>query len=132
MKRLYVLWFSVLLLSFSSFAQEFRGTIIGRVTDSSGAVIANCEVTVRNENTSTVVKTTTTAAGTYSVPFLIPGSYTVSAQTAGFRTYQRPGVIVQVQERVEINAVLEPGGVTETVVVRAETPLLQTASASVG
>jgi outer membrane receptor protein involved in Fe transport len=79
-----------------------------------------------------VVKTTTTAAGAYTVPFLIPGSYTVAVQATGFRTFQRPGVVVQVQERVEINAMLEPGGVTETVVVRAETPMLQAASASVG
>src|ERR1041385_3313721 len=119
-------------LVFTVEAQEFRGTVLGRVTDTSGGVIANCEVTITNEGTNTVVKTTTTAAGAYTVPFLIPGSYTVSVQAAGFRTYQRPGVVVQVQERVEINAVLEPGVVTEAVVVRAETPQLQTASASVG
>jgi hypothetical protein len=113
-------------------AQEFRGTVQGRVTDSSGAVVPNCTVTVTNENTNTVVKTVTTASGTYTVPFLIPGPYTVSAQAAGFRGFQRQGVIVQVQERVEVDASLEPGMVTETVVVRGETPLLQTASASVG
>jgi hypothetical protein len=132
MKRLFDVCLLVLWVSSSLFGQEFRGTILGRVTDSSGAVIANCDITATNDNTGTVVKTTTTAAGAYSVPFLIPGSYTVSVQSAGFRTYQRPGVTVQVQERVEINAVLEPGGVTETVIVKAESPSLQTASASVG
>src|SRR4051794_20183825 len=100
MKRVLELGFFLLLVGLSLFGQEFRGTILGRVTDSSGAVIANCNVTITNDNTGTVVKTTTTAAGAYSVPFLIPGSYTVSVQSAGFRTYQRPGVTVQVQERL--------------------------------
>src|SRR6266542_1411338 len=124
--------FLCLFLGSALLAQEFRGTVLGRVTDITGGVIANCEVTITNESTNTVVKTTTTAAGAYTVPFLIPGSYTVTIQTAGFRTFQRPGVVVQVQERVEINAVLEPGVVNETVVIHAETPQLQTASASVG
>ncbi len=94
--------------------------------------MANSAVTVTNESTNTVVKTTTTAAGAYTVPFLLPGSYTVSVQSPGFRTFQRQGVIVRVQDRVEIAVVLEPGVVAETVVVRAETPLLQTAESSVG
>ena len=76
--------------------------VLGRVTDSSGGIIANCDVIVTNESTKTVVKTTTTAAGAYTVPFLIPGSYTISVQAPGFRAFQRQGVIVQVQDRVEI------------------------------
>ena len=122
----------ILVAGSAALAQEFRGTVLGRVTDSSGGLIANCSVSVTNENTNTVVKTTTTAAGAYTIPFLIPGSYTVSVQAAGFRTFQQQGVVVRVQDRVEIAVVLEPGVVSETVVVRGETPLLQTASASVG
>ena len=91
------------------YAQEFRGTILGRVTDSSGVVAANCPVTVTNENTNTVVKTATTQGGTYTVPFLVPGSYTIAVQAAGFRAFQRQNVIVRVQDRIEIDAVLEPG-----------------------
>jgi hypothetical protein len=113
-------------------AQEFRGTILGRVTDSSGGVVVNASVTVTNENTGTAVKTTTTAAGAYSVPFLIPGRYTVSVQSPGFREFQRQGIVVQVQDRLEIDVVLQPGIVAESVVVRAEAQVLQTASASVG
>jgi hypothetical protein len=120
------------LLTVPALAQEFRGTILGRVTDSSGGIVAGCEVTVTNESTNTAVKTTTTTAGAYTVPFLLQGPYTVAVQAAGFRAFQRTGVIVQVQNRVEINVVLEPGVVTETVVVRADTPVLETASSSVG
>ncbi|MFB3826797.1 MAG: carboxypeptidase regulatory-like domain-containing protein [Bryobacteraceae bacterium] len=116
----------------AALAQEFRGTILGRVTDSSGGIVAGCEVTVTNEATNTAVKATTTGAGAYTIPFLLPGAYTVSVQAAGFRAFQRSGVIVKVQDRVEINVVLEPGVITETVVVRADTPVLETASSSVG
>ena len=132
MRARFGLYCWILVAASAALAQEFRGTVLGRVTDSSGGLIANCNVPVTNESTNTVVKTTTTAAGDYTVPFLIPGTYTIAVQAAGFRTFQRQGVIVQVQERIEIAAVLEPGMVTETVVVRGETPLLQTASASVG
>jgi len=116
----------------AAYGQEFRGTILGRVTDSSGGVIPNSSVTVTNENTNTVVKTTTTAAGVYTVPFLIPGRYTVAVQSPGFREFQRQGVMVQVQDRLEIDVVLQPGIIAETVVVRSEAQVLQTASASVG
>ncbi|MEX2262817.1 MAG: TonB-dependent receptor [Bryobacteraceae bacterium] len=132
MQRMRALAAWIIVAEAAVYAQEFRGTILGRVTDSSGAVVVNCSVTVTNENTNTPVKTTTTAAGAYTVPFLIPGSYTVSVQSPGFREFRRPGVVVQVQDRLEIDVVLEPGIVAETVFVRAETPVLQTATASVG
>lgn len=132
MPRAIALWSWVLLAACAAHAQEFRGTILGRVTDSSGAVVPAAPVTVTNENTNTVVKTATTGAGTYTVPFLLPGTYTVAVQSAGFRAVERRGIVVQVQDRVEINVALEPGQISETVVVRGETPLLETASASVG
>lgn len=132
MRRSAAFWCGLALAVCAAHAQEFRGTILGRVTDSSGAVVPNAPVTVTNENTNTAVKTATTAAGTYTVPFLLPGTYTISVQSSGFRAFERRGIVVQVQDRIEINVVLEPGQITETVVVRGETPLLETASASVG
>lgn len=113
-------------------AQEFRGTILGTITDSSGAVVANCPVVVTNQETGTSVKTVTTGAGTYTVPYLIPGTYTVSAQLPGFKAFERQGIIVRVQDRIEVDIVLEPGQLTETVVVRGTPPLLETATGSVG
>ena len=132
MIRTFVFALLALALAASLPAQEFRGTILGRVTDSSGGVVANAAVSVTNQDTNTVAKATTTEAGTYTVPFLLPGPYTVSVQFAGFRVFQREGIVVQVQDRIEINVVLEPGQLTETVVVRGEAPLLETASGSVG
>ena len=132
MNRTFVFVVVALTLAVSLPAQEFRGTILGRVTDSSGGVVANAAISVTNQATNTVVKATTTGAGTYTVPFLLPGPYTVSVQFPGFRAFQREGIVVQVQDRIEINVVLEPGQLTETVVVRGEAPLLETTSGSVG
>jgi len=113
-------------------AQEFRGTILGRVLDSSGAVIPNVPITITNTSTNTSLKTESASNGNYTVPFLIPGAYRVAAQMAGFKAFVRDGIEVQVQARIQIDMVLEPGVVTETVMVKAETPLLETSTASVG
>ena len=126
--RLIALW----LCAAALYAQEFRGTILGRVTDASGGVVANSTVVVTNQDTGTVVKTVTSEAGTYTVPFLIPGTYTVAVQLPGFRTFERQGIMVRVQDRIEVDVVLEPGQLTETVVVRGTPPLLETATGSVG
>jgi len=113
-------------------AQEFRGAILGRVVDSSGAVIPNVTITITNTSTNTSVKTESASNGSYTVPFLIPGPYRVSAQVAGFKAFVRDGIEVQVQARIQTDIVLEPGVVTETVMVKADTPLLETNTASVG
>jgi hypothetical protein len=125
-------WIVLWLCAAALHAQEFRGTILGRVTDASGGVVANSTVVVTNQETGTVVKTVTTEAGTYTVPFLIPGTYTVTVQLPGFRTFERQGIVVRVQDRIEVDVVLEPGQLTETVVVRGTPPLLETTTGSVG
>jgi hypothetical protein len=112
--------------------QEFRGTILGRVADSSGAVVPNVPITVTHLQTNTAVKTTSAANGNYTVPFLIPGTYRVSAQMQGFKAFVRDGIEVEVQDRINVDIALEPGVVSETVVVNAEAPLLEASTASVG
>jgi hypothetical protein len=113
-------------------AQEFRGTILGRVADSSGAVVAGAALEITNDGTGTSVKVATNELGAYTAPFLLPATYTVSAQAAGFRAVLRQGIVVRVQDRVQLDFVLEPGQVTESIVVRGETPLLETTTGSVG
>ena len=89
-------------------------------------------MTITSQATNTVVKTATSEAGTYIVPFLNPGSYTMQVQSPGFRAFVRTDLIVPVQGRIEIDVVLEPGQLTETVTVPGETPLLETATGFVG
>ena len=67
--------FAALLLSVGAHGQEFRGTISGTVTDSSGAIIKDAQVTVTETNTGTINRTKTDGAGQYVVPFLQPGTY---------------------------------------------------------
>ncbi|MBI1787353.1 MAG: TonB-dependent receptor, partial [Acidobacteria bacterium] len=113
-------------------AQESRGTVTGRVTDSSGASIPNVTVRLVNTQTSAAAAAQTNAAGNYAFPFVIPGAYALSAELAGFKAYRRENVPVRVNDVVEVNIQLSPGDVAESVQVTAEVPLLETGTSSVG
>lgn len=113
-------------------AQETRGTILGNVTDSSGAVVPAAQVTITNLDTNTVTRVTTNAAGLYEAPLLLPGSYEIAAEASGFRKLVRRGIVLNVGARLEINLPLQVGQVVDQVTVTAESPLLETTSASSG
>ncbi|MEX2260775.1 MAG: carboxypeptidase-like regulatory domain-containing protein [Bryobacteraceae bacterium] len=116
----------------SGSAQDPRGTILGRVSDSTGAVIPNAVIRATNAATGVSATATTNAAGSYTLPYLIPGTYTVSAELTGFKRFVREGVQVRVSEAIELNIPMEIGQVTETVEVTAQSPLLDTSSPSLG
>ena len=82
----------VLLAATGLSAQTFRGTILGTVTDPSGAVIAGAKVTVKNVGTGLERTTETSADGSYSLPELPIGTYTVTVSQAGFQTFVATGV----------------------------------------
>lgn len=113
-------------------AQDPRGTLRGRVTDSTGAVIPGTLVRATNAATGTSASARTNESGNYNLPFLIPGTYTVSAEQTGFKSFSREGVRVLVAEIVELPIQMEVGQMTESVVVTAESPLLDTTSPSLG
>jgi hypothetical protein len=113
-------------------AQEFRGGILGRVTDPSGAVVPGAAVTVTNQETNVAVETRTNQEGNYNVPYLVPGRYIVSVAAKGFRKTEQPGVVVQINDRIELNVAVQVGSTGESVVIRAESPMLQKASADLG
>jgi phosphatidate phosphatase APP1 len=75
---------SMLLLNLA-FAQDFRGTITGRVMDASKASIPNATVTVKNTATNETFTATTDNEGNYKVPFLRPGDYTITVEASGFK-----------------------------------------------
>jgi hypothetical protein len=112
--------------------QEPRGAILGRVLDPTGAVIPNASVKATNIATGVSVSTVTNAQGNYLLPYLIPGAYRIEAEAAGFKRVVQDGLELRVNDRLEVNLTLEVGAVTEQVTVVAETPLLDTASASMG
>lgn len=120
------------LLGAAAYGQEFRGIILGSVTDISGGAVPGAEVTAVNTATNVRAGAVTTADGTFTIPFVLPGEYRVTVQSAGFKAAIREGVEVRVQQRVRVDFRLEPGVVTESVTVVGEVPLLDTADASLG
>ncbi len=113
-------------------AQEARGTLVGRVADASGAVIPGAAVEVTNTAMGTKLSLVTNSEGFYQAPYLIPGLYHVAVEAPGFKKLVRDGLEVRVNDRVEVNITLEVGQSTESITVTGETPLLETASASLG
>jgi hypothetical protein len=120
------------LLAAATLAQDPRGAISGRVTDSSSAVMPGVEVRAVNRDTGVAASAATNPSGNYQIPFLLPGFYTLSAEAAGFKKYLRENVEVRVSETVEVNLSLELGAVAETIQVTAESPLMVTTDASQG
>ena len=115
-----------------SWSQESQGTILGRITDSSNLVVPGASVQITNVATTVAVQTVSNGAGNYSAPFLTPGTYRITVKKPGFKNVVRDGVVLNLNDRLEINVPLELGATSETITVTAETPLLDTTNASVG
>ena len=113
-------------------AQDFRGTIFGRVTDPQGAAIPHVPVLVINEATSVAAEALTEADGAYAAPFLLPGRYRVEVALPGFKKFVQSGVTVGVSQHATVDVTLALGEMTETVDVRAEASLLDRASGALG
>jgi hypothetical protein len=113
-------------------AQEGRGTIGGRIVDSTGARIPGAEVRVTNAATGVSVSGKANETGIYTIPYLLPGAYTLTAEFAGFKKTERAGIDVRVNDVLNIDVQLEIGSASESVQVSAATPLLETANASAG
>ncbi|MBI4873808.1 MAG: TonB-dependent receptor [Acidobacteria bacterium] len=113
-------------------AQTSQGRISGLVTDPGGAVIPRAQVVAINEGTGVQTKAQSNDVGLYVLPFLSPGRYKISATMQGFKRYERPGILIETSQILELNIALELGPVTETMTVRSEAPLLQTSDATVG
>lgn len=113
-------------------AQVERASIIGNVTDSTGAAMSGVEVAVSNEGTNTSVRLTTDESGAYTAINLIPGSYTVNATRSGFKPVVYRNFVLQVGQSARLDIRMDVGGVEQTIEVVGTIPLLQTENASVG
>jgi hypothetical protein len=126
----------VLVLSISVFiepagAQVLYGTILGRVADNSGGLVASASVSIVNTGTSQSAETTTSAVGAYSFANVLPGIYDVKVTALGFRTFSSTNVAVTVNTVSRVDVSLEVGQITETVTVEALAATLQTDKADV-
>lgn len=113
-------------------AQEFRAVVNGKITDPAKAVIVGAVITVTNLSTNEAVKVTTDVEGNYTVPFLNPGTYSITVEAQGFKKYSRTNQDLQVGQTATLNIVLELGAANEVITVRAEEPLLETGNADRG
>jgi carboxypeptidase family protein/TonB-dependent receptor-like protein len=114
----------------AAFAQEIGGTLSGRVLDAQKLPVPGVTVTASGpQGARTAVSD---ADGRFSLPFLTPGNYDLKAELQGFKTFEQKAVIVSVGQITDIPVGMQVGGVTETVNVTAESPLINTKSATIG
>jgi len=130
--RMLVAFTVALVIAPAATAQEFRGAITGRVNDRSGGVLPGVTVTATNVATNVGSTTTTNQEGLFTIPYLTPGRYTVVAELSGFKKSQREGLDVRIGDRLVVDMDLEVGQLEETVLVTAQSPLLEMGSASAG
>jgi hypothetical protein len=109
-----------------------EGAITGTITDSTGAAIPNATITATNNATNVATTRTTTGSGTYLIAPLLPGTYTVTVAAKGFKTLNQQNLHVLALGELGFNPVMSLGEATETVVVTAAPPMLDTESATVG
>ena len=128
--RAFAALFSLFLVGTLCFGQTFTGTILGTVLDSSGASAPGVSVTIIETETNLRRNTTSGDDGHFEVPFLHPGAYQIEAELKGFKKFVRSGLKLEISQKMEIPVILEPGTLSETVVVKGETPLLETQSSS--
>lgn len=113
-------------------AQALKGTLLGTITDSSGAVVPGVTIQINETATSFARTTVSNESGNYVFANLDPGLYRVEAMLPGFKKAVREGVELLVNSTVRVDLPLEAGGVAEVVQVSADIPLLQTDRADVG
>jgi len=115
-----------------SFGQTSFGSIVGTVTDPSGAAIGGATVELTNSGTSERRTATTESSGNFNFVNLIPGEYRVDIQQPGFKRYSREPIRLEVGSAVRVDAPLQVGDVAEVTTVTGEAPLLQTESGTIG
>jgi hypothetical protein len=121
-----------LVLGASALAQTPSATIVGRITDATGAVVAKATIRARNVNTNEVRTTESHADGTYALSSLPPGSYEVTIELSGFKPLRQSQLELQVEQTARVDGRLETGGVSESIEIAVQVPLLNTETSSRG
>lgn len=113
-------------------AQEARSTVSGTITDQSGAAVVGAQVRILNHETGVTSSATTNDVGQYHLLFVNPGTYRLTAEMPGFRTFARENVLVTLGEAATLDVRMEVGSQTDTVSVAADAPLLEAEKADRG
>jgi Carboxypeptidase regulatory-like domain/TonB dependent receptor len=112
-------------VSHRAFGQAVYGSIFGTVTDSSGAVVPNAQITITDVAKGTTTTVQTDASGQYRVQHLIPDTYSVSVEASGFKKATQDSVIVYADTAPKVDISLAPGSTQESITVSSAAPLLQ-------
>jgi hypothetical protein len=130
--RIVLLAVALSLMSLSAVGQSTAGRVLGSVTDQSGASVAGATVVITDTQRGTSRTLVTDASGDYVAPDLIPGTYKIHVAAKGFKSIERPNITIEVATDVRADFTLQPGNVSEVVIVTGEIPLLNTTSSTLG
>lgn len=123
---------AVLVGCLPAFSQGNAGRILGGVTDQTGGFVSGATVTIIDTQRNLTRTLTADAAGEYNAPNLLPGTYTVRAAYKGFKTEERSGVVLEVNQDLRVDLTLQPGEQTERIVVTEALPMVETSNAELG
>lgn len=113
-------------------AQAGRGEIRGTIFDEARAVLPGVTITVTEENTGASRTVVSTPEGTYAIPTLLPGRYTIRAELAGFQETVQSGLVLNVGQELTINITLRLAGIAEAVTVTGQAPLVESTTNRIG
>jgi hypothetical protein len=124
--------FLVFALCMPGFTQSTTGRVLGSISDPSGASVAGATVVVTDVERGTSRNLTTDEAGAFVAADLIPGTYKIRVEAKGFKSLERPNIVIEVASDVRADFALQPGNVSEIVTVTEDVPLLNTTSSTLG
>jgi hypothetical protein len=122
--------FAAISVAIPAYSQEVRASLAGTVSDPTGAAIPGVSVVLTSVERSVATTTETNEQGNYFFPFVVPGSYTLSIERAGFKKYTRRSIVLEAQDKARADITLEVGDVTQSINVQSDVSQLQTESAS--
>jgi hypothetical protein len=130
-RKIFAMFALAVMFAASGYSQAVSGSLLGTVTDATGGVVPNAQVTLREMDTGIVRNGQTGDSGNYVFVNLPQGRYSISVEVTGFKKAVRESIDVVVNASVRVDMTLVPGNVTEVVNVTAETPILQTDRADI-
>jgi Carboxypeptidase regulatory-like domain len=123
---------ALLLSCLSLFSQGNAGRMLGSITDQTGGAISGATVTIIDTQRNVTRTLATDTAGEFSAPNLLPSTYTVRAEAKGFKTTERSGIVLEVNQDLRVDLSVQPGEQTEKITVTGEIPLVETTNAELG